>query len=331
MSLTLSPIKAGFLDRVRAALADLPDDDLEEVTQDLEAHLAELSDGDVESVLGTPEDFVAEFRASAGLDRKVGGRLARVRADIRQWEGRITRSEPWSRAARLWAPVHPAWIWLRGWLGVSLFSVLAQGSDSFRAFPIPTIGNGTVVGLVAVTVATWLSVFLARHRQGTFAGFLSGTFTAVVALLLVVSLGNPRHPAPTDTFEMMAQGLISEGWNPVQNIYAFDIDGNPVEVLLYDQDGRPLLNMASYIYEEAERAPLDERHYAEFGQVRFQRDPLGRIIPNLYPLETWVYSEYGELVPSQPPLLGFPGSEAPAGAESDEEGVTTTIAVTDVD
>jgi len=330
MSLTLSPIKTGYLGRVKIALADLSAEDLEEVTQDLEAHLAELADGEVETVLGTPEAFVYEFRASAGLDRETSSRLANTRAWVRQRETRLTRSAGWIRAERHWSRVHPAWLWVRGWLGVSLLSVLSNGADSFRAFPIPTIGNSTLLGLVTAMLATWVSLTLARQRKDTFASFLSGTYTAVVALLLLVSLANPTSHPPTQDFEAMPQGLISEGWNPVQNIYAFDTDGNSIQVLLYDHDGRPLLNLPSYVYEEAEIAPLEERHSTDFGQVHFERDELGRMIPNLYPLQTWGYSDYGELVPSRPPSLGFPGSDGSEGGGTEEENVPTTVATSDV-
>ncbi len=331
MSLTLSPTKIGFLDRVRSALVDLPAEDLEEVTQDLEAQIAELSDADVETVLGTPQDFVAEFRAIAGLDHKTTSRIARARARVREWETMITRSEGWTRVTRFWSPVRPAWIWLRGWLGVSLFSVFTLGSDAFRAVPLPTVGDSALLGLIVVAAATWLSVVLARQRAGTFAGFLSATFTALIALLLMVSLANPTSHAPAETFEAFAPGLVSEGGEPVRNIYAFDVDGNPVEVLLYDQDGRPLLNLPSYTYEQVEYLPQQDRFPTDYGEVQFQRDDLGRIIPNLYPLVTWEYSQYGELAESQPPRLGFPKSSTPSGANSDEEGVATTIAVIDVD
>jgi hypothetical protein len=62
-----------YLEAVQRGLADLPAEDIEEVLQDLAAHIAELGEGNPEASLGSPDAFIAEFRASAGLD-SVGAR-----------------------------------------------------------------------------------------------------------------------------------------------------------------------------------------------------------------------------------------------------------------
>lgn len=60
-----------YLRRVRAALADLPADEVAEVMEDLEPHVAEVfeeagSAEEVERRLGTPEEYAAELRAAGG-------------------------------------------------------------------------------------------------------------------------------------------------------------------------------------------------------------------------------------------------------------------------
>lgn len=333
MSLTLSPAKARYLERVINALSDLSEDDRDEVIQDLEAHLAELSETDLDRVLGTPDSFVAEFRASAGLDVERRGRLATARDHLLDWENRMTDSDTWRHVSRVWIAMRPIWIWTRGWLAVSLFSLFTSyGTETFRVFPIPSVGFSSSRGLLAVSVATFVSVFLARYPLRSGWGFLSTLYTTVVALMLATSLLNPTPLGTTGPGfeEVVPQGLVTEGWEPVQNIYAFDTEGNPVEVLLYDQDGRPLLNLPSYTYEQAEYLPQEERYPTDYGEVEFQRDDLGRIIPNLYPLQTWEYSDFGELMPSLPPSLGFPASPEPAGHGTQETSVATTIATADM-
>ncbi|MBM7772812.1 hypothetical protein JOD54_003016 [Actinokineospora baliensis] len=65
------PGLAEYLGRVRAALADLPADELAEVMEDVEPHVTEVfaETGDLEGVvgrLGTPEAYAAELRAAGG-------------------------------------------------------------------------------------------------------------------------------------------------------------------------------------------------------------------------------------------------------------------------
>lgn len=322
MSLTMSPAKSRYLERVRAALGDLTEEDRDEVIQDLEAHLAELNDTELERVLGSPEAFVAEFRASAGLETSRRGKLSGASDRLQTWEERIRTSPGWARLAETWVLLRPVWIWTRGWLGVTLFNnFTAYGAETFRHFPIPTIGQSSSKGLLAVAAATLLSVVLARYPLKSPWGLLSAIYTTVVGLMLATSLLNPASLVTTNGSieEIAPQGLTVDGWEQVRNIYAFDTEGNPVEVLLYDQDGRPLLNFPSYTYENAEYEPQLERYSTDFGQVRFHRDQYGRIIPNLYPLDTWEYSDYGELTQTRPPRLGVPEPGTGSGGEAGDQ------------
>ncbi|HSM44385.1 MAG TPA: hypothetical protein VK969_05140, partial [Acidimicrobiia bacterium] len=119
--------------------------------------------------------------------------------------------------------------------------------------------------------------------------------------------------------------LVGPEGSPIDNIHAYDLDGNPVEVLLFDQDGRPLLNLPSWVYEEAERNPgLRPFEYGE-GAVEFHADEFGRIIPNLYPLDLYAYGEYG-LEERLPPALGFPdAADADSGDTFRGQSPVTTI------
>ncbi|HVK25332.1 MAG TPA: hypothetical protein VM677_28580 [Actinokineospora sp.] len=57
-----------YLARVRAALADLPAEELAEVLEDIEPHVTEVfgEPGDPVDRLGSPEDYAAELRAAGG-------------------------------------------------------------------------------------------------------------------------------------------------------------------------------------------------------------------------------------------------------------------------
>jgi hypothetical protein len=326
MTTTLSTIKTHYLEQVALGLADLPEDDREEVIQDLRSHLAELDEDEVEAAMGSPDDFVAEFRASAGLDDDSQRARKPLLATGRTWLDEAMR-----RLAEVsrWQAWRPLWIWIRGWLLLSTVAVFSGGT-AFRRFPIPTVEYSTIVGLALLVVATWLSVWLDRRKTRTrqVGSFL---YSSVVALLLFSSLFWPRDLARSNPYEdevFYPDQLIGPEGEPIYNIYAYDSDGNPLDVLLFDQNGRPLRSLPTWVYEEAEQNPgFTEKFDYGGGAVSFPRDEFGRIIPNLYPLDLYQYGEYGfEAIP--PPSLGFPQPDDAAAGSS--QTVSTTMASGDV-
>lgn len=69
-----------YLRRVGAALRDLPWRTRRELSSELRGHLEELpADTDLETRLGTPEQYAADLRSAAGLERR-GGPIAFLRA-----------------------------------------------------------------------------------------------------------------------------------------------------------------------------------------------------------------------------------------------------------
>lgn len=321
MTTTLSAVRAEFLDRVASGLRDLPSDDHEEVLQDLRAHLAELDEDEIVTVLGSPEDFVDEFRASAGLGKRAG---AAPKRSLAQTRARLEASGHRLAEVVSWHTWRLAWIWARGWLLISTFAVLASGT-AFRRYPIPAIGESTPMGLSLVVAATWASVWLDRRRTRPreLGSFL---FSVAAIMLLVASLISGASVSPLFMEEAQLwypDRMVGPEGQIINNVYAYDLDGNPVEVLLFDQDGRPLRNFPTWVYEEAELSAQHGPVSIEDGLVEFPRDEFGRIIPNLYPLVLYRYGEFGsrlELVP--PPPLGFPGSSE--RQESDDNSITTT-------
>jgi uncharacterized membrane protein len=59
-----------YLDRVGAALADLPEEERADLLDELGTHVDEIAaegTSSLEARLGSPDDYAAELRASAGL------------------------------------------------------------------------------------------------------------------------------------------------------------------------------------------------------------------------------------------------------------------------
>jgi len=320
MSITLSPSKASYLTRVAAGLADLAAEDREEVVQDLEAHLAEIGDDEVESTLGTPEAFVDEFRHSAGLTTSeavaIPSIVERARSRLAEWSTRLSELTHWQS-------FRPVWLWTRGWLLVSAWSVLYD-VEGFRRFPIPTIGGSSMAGLILVVGATVLSLWLdAGPREGVRA-FGSVVISVAATWALVGMLLNPL-PSYSEIHldETYIDRLTNADGSWVENIYAYTLEGEQVEVLLFDHSGRPLLSLPTHVYEEGEFAPGAEIHY-DNGAVSFTQDQFGRVISNLYPLQLSTYDEMGRLAPMPPPPFGIPTIETD-GTPDDDDPVPTTI------
>lgn len=323
MSITLSSSKAAYLDRVAEGLADLPAEDREEVVQDLEAHLAELDDDEVETILGSPESFVAEFRQSAGLDNDhpAPGLLVTARARADAWATRLSEITHWPS-------IRPFWIWIRGWMLVTAWALLYY-QDPFTHFPIPRFGSSSLTGLALVAGATWLSIWLDKWRDLSRPGIHLPTagsflFSLTAGLGLMATLVNTPSHYVEPTVEFWFDRLVTADGTPVENIYAYDLDGNPVDVLLFDQAGRPLLSLPPYVYEEVEYDPGASVIQYDSGTVSFDRDRFGRIIPNLYPLQLSRYDEYGRLTEVPPPSLGFPTIEEDETPVDDNPVPTTT-------
>lgn len=305
MSITLSSVKAAYLAGVAEGLSDLSEEDREEVIQDLEAHLAELDDDRVVSTLGEAGMFVAEFRHSAGLDepqrRRRFARLRRAVAVIEERSAHVAEVIQWSR-------FRPAWIWVRGWLVVTVWGMLLY-SETFERFPIPRFGGSTLTGLVLVAIATGISVWLDKGQPSDRRQTASGLFSVVAGMALLASLLNPIYNSTIQYIDdpaLYLDRLTGANGEPVENIFAYDLEGNPVEVLLFDARGRPLQVLPEHVYEEAVYDPNRESFDFGYGLVAFERDQFGRIVPNLYPLELSTYDDYGMLVEMPPPSIGFP-------------------------
>ena len=159
----LDPVVA-YAAAVRAHLADLGPELLEDLTGGLEADLAESladafgpttpTDVDLTSRFGSPQAYAAELRESAGLP-PAGSTVRRPRLAARvaaRWTARVER---WGRAldrTRAWPPVRdvlralvPVWWVLRGWALAAVASV-----------PLMALLGGVVQVVPPRTFVAWL-------------------------------------------------------------------------------------------------------------------------------------------------------------------------------
>jgi hypothetical protein len=157
-----------YLAGVAALLTDLPADDRQDLLDELSTHLDELSqetDAPLESRLGSPADYAAELRASAGLPP-----AAAWQSSARLWWARLRPAldRPSVRSVRdFLASLRPVWWVLRAWLLVAGLTLWAERPPRWspRLIVVPRVINGTT-GLCVTVVAIVISVQLARHRLG---------------------------------------------------------------------------------------------------------------------------------------------------------------------
>ncbi len=284
---TLTPAAEAYLQRVRKALADLPEDEQEEILGDVAVQLADLApstDTDLEAALGSPEDFAGELREAAGMGTRpapdglwsaLGRRLDefRNRPAMRWWMAQ-------------WVRLRPYWLATRGWLLVASISVI-YNRDPFVRFPLPEVLDEAWVGGAVVAASTWLSFRLARSpRRGRF---VDVAFT--VATLFYVSITLSGAFPLTQSLDEPHGGASYRGLlgtdGPITNLYPYDLDGNPTQVLLYDQEGRPVLTRPELRSGGYEPLVSDGKLIIpeDGGAIAIPLDENGRPIPNLYPQE----------------------------------------------
>ncbi len=226
-----------YVAAVRAWLADLPADEVEELTAGMEADLAERaaeSGGPLGDLIGQPEAYAAELRSAAGLPPRVDVTVPDA-VPREPWTDRMEREahellarHPWLRELR------PTWWLLRGAVaGWALASVLGTG----RVLLLPLLG---------AALSLWLGLVLrGREPLGTKASAALGVANTLAVVLLLPMLAYymsaSYRPSDPSAFEQPVAPALAFDGEPVSNVYAYDAAGHRIDdVRLYDQFGQPL-------------------------------------------------------------------------------------------
>ena len=264
------PRIAPYLEAASIHLADLPPGERAELLEDLSAHLAEIAADEGPAFaarLGSPDQYAAEFRASAGYPpagagsagqhspgrvRALGRNAATATRDLGRRISDGVRGFPGGTALMSLLPrLRPAWWVFRAWLAALVIGVdwptgAYNGMGHWGAFVWQLL-------FVVLSVAWGLRT----ERRGAGAPtaervvlFLLNAIAVWICLLGVFGSGpltdiNSRvnetysEPQPYSP-DGRAGGLNADG-NPITNLTAFDLEGNPIPGFqLFDQDGRPV-------------------------------------------------------------------------------------------
>lgn len=254
MTTTIAPQIAAFAAAVREALADLPADERDELTDGLEADLAEAYAEDLTNTLPDPLEYATELRLAAGLPLSVEPKpsvlagltegWARTRHDIM---AALRRNPVLGSALEFMSVLRPAWWLLRAWVAVWCLAAVF-GSEGGLA---PT----SVFWFVLLIGAVVVSVQWGRGRWTPAPVPLLIVVGNVVAALLAypaLALANDHANYGADDYEVGYQdgiadvaepeeGGLSFKGQPLENVYVYDAEGNLLrDVQLFDVRGNRL-------------------------------------------------------------------------------------------
>lgn len=227
---------AAFAAAVRAALDDLPPDDIDDLAGGLEADLTARVEDEADADFGDPAEYAAELRRAAGIpERRTGG------VSLTRWRARWSR---WTRhplvvgAVEIAGVLRPAWWVLRAWALYQPIAWLTGGS----IWPTSPMHWLLAVALVVLSVqwgrGRWLPGSLVRGVN------IVVTVLAVLALPFLV--GRAAAPTYVDTGwdPGPSSGLLYNG-QPITNLFVYDENGEPLtDVQVFDQDGDPVVTVS---------------------------------------------------------------------------------------
>ncbi|MDG4807927.1 hypothetical protein O7634_14315 [Micromonospora sp. WMMD1120] len=238
-----------YVARVRAALADLPAGQRDELTEDLADHLAEVaaeSEGALVERLGTPETYAAELRAAAGaasvdarnLDQRFATAMVRVRSRLREIDTRLGPAFGYERSSEFLLLLRPAWWVLRGYLAAMLITMMTtNGSYGL----LPRFSGELLAGLVMLVAFVLGSIWIGRRSTGLTRwprwALHGGTFVLVVFAL--AALGHAEDRLDRDYY--YDQTSVDSQYSQIRDVYVYDREGRLVEnARLFDQNGNPI-------------------------------------------------------------------------------------------
>jgi hypothetical protein len=240
-----------YVDAVRAALADLTDELRTDLLDDLPEHLREvLSEGDGSLVdrLGSPQAYVAELRAAAGIvggfpDPPAKGRFAELeataRANLAVVDARLGPLLGYASASEFLQLLRPAWWVLRGYLAAMVLARIVDDSGQPMGL-LPRVGGSEALALLMLGAAVLGSVWLGR-RPAPRAPLPRHALTAATVVLVLVALGGFADADSTVRGSSYSDVQYDNPYSGISDVFVYDAEGRMLTgVRLFDQNGEPV-------------------------------------------------------------------------------------------
>lgn len=244
---TVTPEIVTFARGVRAALADLPADEVDDLTEGLEADLAEAYAEDLQRELPDPSAYAAELRLAAGLpaaSKVKGGLFAGITDGLRDTRRdigiAIRRNPALVGIADFLAALQPAWWLVRAWVAYQAATHLigAVNGDSLW-LPTDLLQWLVLAAFVVVSVQWGRGRW---HFRGLAPAIVVGNVAAAVLLIPMISAAD-SHGDIYYAGETVSQDLTGVFLNgeQVTNIFGYGPDGKLLESFqAFTEDGKPL-------------------------------------------------------------------------------------------
>ncbi|MBO0980282.1 hypothetical protein [Microbacterium sp. SD291] len=277
-----------FAASVRGHLDDLPGEELDDILGGLTADLADqAADNDGVLELGDPAAYAEELRSAAGFPPRADASMPLpVRERFTAWRKRtaesIRRSAFGAWLLDFLLALRPVWWVLRGF---AMFVLLAAGANG-SVIPMSPASWLFALALVIVSVQwgrdRWLPKNWLRHVRTA----VSVVAVAILPFALVSAL-TPRVEY-LDSGSYPQPGLLLDGVQ-VNNIFAYDAEGDPIEqVQLFTGKGTPL-NLYGEGGGQIEFRGGTESEYGIHDDGEYATIPLqdyrGQAVWNVYPLD----------------------------------------------
>ncbi|MEU0076992.1 HAAS signaling domain-containing protein [Micromonospora tulbaghiae] len=308
-----------YVDRVRAALADLPPEVRDELTEDLAEHLAEVAaegEGALVDRLGTPEAYAAELRAAAGAEegRRPARfhRLAEARAQaatqVRLLDRQLGPLLGHETVSDFLRPLRPAWWLLRGWLAALLVSVMVDGD---RPGLLPRPNDNASAGLLLLIGAVVASLWLGRRSAG-FTGWprrLHLLGTAVLLLFGFAVLVDVDRNASSDVYSGYEQTSVDRRYERIEDVFVYDQQGRLIrDAQLFDQNGVPIRLGWPNCLDPSGAVPAPRNAYPYCPELAPFGPPASPSIAPPAPAPT------DSVTPSAPPTPAAPSASTPSAS-----------------
>ncbi len=244
-----TPEVRAFVAAVRRRLADLTEEECEELIGGLDADISDLvAERGLES-LPDPVGYAAELRSAAGFSpegaapRAVRGVTVMAWLDrgSATWNGWVTSGDHLGLPAFAHS-LRPAWWVLRALCATAPVTELfaSQGVFGFTPGRLLLAGAAVLVSVQMGRGAWWPGN---RLRRSLDLRLTVAVLNVLAVVLLPVMFNRFMSPIDPMTYEGVPvyPDTLSVGDQPVRNIYAYDAQGHPLlGVQLVDQDGRRL-------------------------------------------------------------------------------------------
>jgi len=274
-----------FAQAVRSHLTDLDADEVDDLTEGLEADLIEQARETGSFPAGDPAAYASELRAAAGMPVRAGSRpgfITAVRVEFAHQVARVR--ELVASSAALTAlfgfleSMRAIWWVARAWLGFLVVHAVAHLGWHFGAASI------VIFGVLLLISIQWGREKWMPRRWVRVVRTLANVLAILMIPTGVFTVGNQIDSMSySHSSEQVAypQGLSRDG-NLITNIFAYDAAGDPIsEVQLFDQNG----NALSLRQGSTTSLSTNEGHFllptdSAAGSSGWNVFPLGRIPPS---------------------------------------------------